>query len=97
MGLKLDLSARQARVGIIANPQTVPPPIVLPRDVMARWPDLRSKRRMRKLGQLDVHQDDMLRADMALANFAQEIRQSVRRDGWGQRFGDFLRRPFGLP
>lgn len=47
------LHARQARVGIIANPAEQRLPAHLPRDIWTRWPDLRSKRRLRKQGQAD--------------------------------------------
>lgn len=45
------LRERQARVGIIANPAEVHLPTHLPRDIWNRWPDLRSKRRLRRQGQ----------------------------------------------
>lgn len=47
------LHARQARVGIIANPAKMRLPSHLPRDIWTRWPDLRSKRRLQKQGKAD--------------------------------------------
>jgi len=68
------LAARQARVGIIANPQMPKLPRPIPREVWTRWPDLRAAKR-RSQGADAGGQDgsDLLSLDAFV--------QSVRRSG----------------
>lgn len=77
---KTDLSERQARVGIVANPARVSLPVPIPRDTMARWPDLRSPRRLRRSGHPACTRDSGPSVH-ALDDFADELRQ--KRRGWG--------------
>lgn len=82
MRQKIQLAERQARVGIVANPATVHLPVIAPRETMARWPDLRSPRRLRRLGLAPRSASDSGLSERALDDFADEIRQK-RRAGRG--------------
>jgi hypothetical protein len=90
MRQKSDIAARQARVGIIANPAEVPLPPILPREMMTRWPDLRSRRRLRKIGQAQDLQGDRVLSGKALEGFKQEVRD-VAGGAWLPRLTAFLR------
>jgi hypothetical protein len=68
------LAARQARVGIVANPLKPPSRVPAPREVWVRWPDLRSARRCKDKDHLSpLPQDDLARMDAFV--------RSVRRSG----------------
>ncbi|MBN2761271.1 MAG: hypothetical protein JXQ79_12290 [Rhodobacteraceae bacterium] len=69
------LADRQARVGIVANPKRVPVNVPVPRDVWARWPDLRSAhRRKSKTG---PHAKTAQLQDMdAFEEFVRSVRKS---------------------
>jgi hypothetical protein len=69
------LTNRQARVGIVANPNRVPITVPVPRDVWARWPDLRSAhRRKSKTG---PHAKTAQLQDMdAFEEFVRSVRKS---------------------
>jgi hypothetical protein len=75
MRQQVNLSERQSRVGIIANPAVVPLPAPGPSSLMSRWPDLRSPRRLRHHGVARPDVSDPITAGHALAEFAQELRQ----------------------
>lgn len=71
----MELADRQARVGIVANPASVTLPRVTPRESIARWPDLRSPRRLRRLGVAKRPRPDPDVTADALGQFANEVRQ----------------------
>jgi hypothetical protein len=75
MRQRLGLAERQAKVGIVANPAQIALPIIPPREVMARWPDLRSPRRLRHLGVAPRDRFDLDLSPHALDEFADELRQ----------------------
>lgn len=65
------LADRQARVGIVANPNRVPLQAPVPRDVWTRWPDLRSAHRRKNRPQsMGVHLSD----PDPLADFVRSVR-----------------------
>jgi hypothetical protein len=79
MRRKLEISERQARVGIVANPAKVSLPVPIPRDTMARWPDLRSPRRLRRFGLPQKATGHSGLPPEALNKFADELRQKRSR------------------
>lgn len=81
MRQKMELSERQARVGIIANPARISLPAVVPRDTIARWPDLRSPRRLRRMGLAVTPSLATELTTHALDSFAAEMRQRRSRTG----------------
>ena len=89
MRQKLELTERQARVGIIANPAPVALPVNIPRDLMTRWPDLRSPRRLKRQGHEKPSLSDPVLAGQALAQLAQDMRRARARRG---SIGDLLAR-----
>lgn len=83
MRCKADLAERQARTGIIANPAKVTLPVAIPREVLTRWPDLRSKRRLRKRGQLDAAPLKQTEQDVTLDELRVALRrQDPERSSW---------------
>ncbi|NBB97968.1 MAG: hypothetical protein GVY34_07315 [Alphaproteobacteria bacterium] len=67
------LAARQARVGIVANPHVVTLPRPVPRDVWTRWPDLRATKRRAQAARAGA-QD---RRDLAAMDaFVRSVRRS---------------------
>ncbi|TVP74019.1 MAG: hypothetical protein EA339_01480 [Rhodobacteraceae bacterium] len=76
---KRQIAARQARVGIIANPKSVAMPRHAPRDVWTRWPKLRSSRRSVQSA-TDVAEQpsapDLILSGEALKTFAKELRST---------------------
>jgi hypothetical protein len=83
----MDLAERQARMGIIANPAKVALPPVVPREILTRWPDLRSKRRLRKRGQLQVATPDASLQDDVLTGLRDDIRKrSISPKDWLAQF-----------
>lgn len=69
------LAARQARVGIVANPRMTELPRPTPREVWTRWPDLRSSKRRSHMPDPSVQSGPDL---AALDAYAQSLRQSDR-------------------
>lgn len=68
------LAARQARVGIVANPHKPPAKLPAPREVWVRWPDLRSARRCKDTPQPSHSaEDDMARMDA----FVRSVRRAA--------------------
>jgi hypothetical protein len=90
MRQQVNLSERQSRVGIIANPAVVPLPVPGPSSLMSRWPDLRSPRRLRYHGVARPNVSDPITAGHALAEFAQELRQRPSSRGVLQRLSGLL-------
>jgi hypothetical protein len=82
---RLGLAERQARVGIVANPAHIPLPVHPPREVLARWPDLRSPRRLRHYGITPRDRFDLDLSTHALDSFADEVRQ--KRSGMAGMLG----------
>lgn len=67
------LAARQARVGILANPRSVALPRPAPREVWTRWPELRAaKRRARATVMTTGQQSD----GAALDDFVRSVRRA---------------------
>lgn len=81
MRQQVTLSERQSRVGIIANPAEVRLPMPGPSSLLSRWPDLRSARRLRHQGVTRPSVSDPVSTGHALAEFAQELRQSSNARG----------------
>lgn len=68
------LAARQARVGIVANPHKPPAKAPAPREVWVRWPDLRSARRCKDAAQpAPIVEDEMARMDA----FVRSVRRAA--------------------
>lgn len=100
---KRDIAARQARVGIIANPKSVAMPRHAPRDIWTRWPRLRSNRRLVQTA-TDTAQDkppaDLILSGEALQSFARDLRskdlappdEDVPRPSLGERATEIMRR-----
>ena len=78
MRQKQDLAQRQARVGIVANPAKVKMPVGAPPDTFLRWPDLRSRRRLRKQGLAPPAEIDPVLDGVALAALARDLRSQTR-------------------
>lgn len=67
------LAARQARVGIVANPRQIVLPRPTPREVWTRWPVLRSSKRRSHMPDSSVQGGPDL---SALDEYARSLRQS---------------------
>ena len=65
------LAARQARVGIIANPRLAELPRSAPRDVWTRWPELRAAKRRARPAESGAAEAT------ALNSFIQSVRRSA--------------------
>lgn len=65
------LAARQARVGIIANPRLAELPRSAPRDVWTRWPEMRAAKRRARAAELGATDTT------ALNSFIQSVRRSA--------------------
>ncbi|MCC5993048.1 MAG: hypothetical protein JJT99_11035 [Rhodobacteraceae bacterium] len=88
------LRARQARVGIIANPAQQRLPAHLPRDIWHRWPDLRSKRRLQKQGH-EGGQDSRKTDPVLDGDLLDELRSEYRERRLA-RMGNGTMRALGL-